>query len=380
MTTSADPATRWANRLGPLEHALGQLHDHMRQALVLFEGSRVVYANDHFARLSGHDVNDLTAPGFDARALWGPGEARLEARLDAAGTAQALPSRASLHLLRKDGSQLLVDAVSVGLLVEGRPMRLALVRDVTRERLIDARLDDARRELGRHEKRSAMAALVRGLAHEVRTPLTAMQNDLALLRTRLARLSAEPPRTAGGVAETDVLLDQLQEGISRLGGSVAELRRHTRAHVDTGQRWRLDEVAREALDLLPLTRPSRVAIETDLAAVPAVPMDRGRMAHVALCLLENAVEATMEHSGAGTVRLATCTTRTGVRLIVTDHAGGIPASVMGLLYEPLVTTKPGAAGLGLAVAKAAVEDHGGMLAYETGPHGTAFLVDLPFGQ
>jgi signal transduction histidine kinase len=65
---------------------------------------------------------------------------------------------------------------------------------------------------------------------------------------------------------------------------------------------------------------------------------------------------------------------------ISDEGPGIPAEELAHLFEPFYTTKPAGegTGLGLAVAQAIVEEHGGHIAVKSEPgHGATFTVYLP---
>jgi signal transduction histidine kinase len=65
-------------------------------------------------------------------------------------------------------------------------------------------------------------------------------------------------------------------------------------------------------------------------------------------------------------------------LDVEDTGPGVPASVRGRLFEPLITTKEHGNGLGLALVKRVAERHGGTVSHEPRPGGGArFTLRLP---
>ncbi|MCA9699230.1 MAG: hypothetical protein KC431_17025, partial [Myxococcales bacterium] len=69
-----------------------------------------------------------------------------------------------------------------------------------------------------------------------------------------------------------------------------------------------------------------------------------------------------------------------VRIIVSDHAGGIPAEVVGRIFDPFFTTKgrDQGTGLGLAMSHGIVADHGGRLELDNRiGDGASFAIELP---
>lgn len=113
-----------------------------------------------------------------------------------------------------------------------------------------------------------------------------------------------------------------------------------------------------------------------LAADLTVEVDRVRLLRALQNLINNSIEA-MSSGGVVVVRGF----REGdvLRIDVSDNGPGIPESIRDKLFEPFVTHgKKGGTGLGMAIARAVVEAHGGSIGFttETGK-GTTFTVRLP---
>ncbi len=124
-------------------------------------------------------------------------------------------------------------------------------------------------------------------------------------------------------------------------------------------------------------------------SLPSVLGDRDQLVQVFMNLVKNAAEASPRQGGA--IHFATGFRR-GVRLAVqggegrvhlplmvgiTDEGGGIPADIAQHLFDPFVTTKTNGTGLGLAIVAKIVNDHGGLMEFDTGQNGTVFRVFLP---
>jgi signal transduction histidine kinase len=98
-----------------------------------------------------------------------------------------------------------------------------------------------------------------------------------------------------------------------------------------------------------------------------------------LVLLVNATEA-MPHGGVLEVATKLDAAAGQVRIKVRDTGSGIPAEALSQIFEPFFTTKEDQqrTGLGLAVARSIIEQHGGEIAVESMPgKGTEFVVSLP---
>jgi PAS domain S-box-containing protein len=128
------------------------------------------------------------------------------------------------------------------------------------------------------------------------------------------------------------------------------------------------------------------------ASVPGKPLfarcDAAQMQQVATNLVINARDA-MPNGGTITLTLATSTREDNlliglgederfVHLSVRDNGSGIAPEMLEQIFEPLFTTKRSGTGLGLAVARRVLTQHGGFIFAENAPGGgTAFHILLP---
>ncbi len=113
--------------------------------------------------------------------------------------------------------------------------------------------------------------------------------------------------------------------------------------------------------------------------LPPVLCDAGQIQQAVLVLLVNATEA-MPQGGALDVATADGHASGQARIRVRDTGQGIPAEVLAQIFDPFFTTKEDQqrTGLGLAVARSIVEQHGGEIAVDSTPgKGTEFIVALP---
>lgn len=69
-----------------------------------------------------------------------------------------------------------------------------------------------------------------------------------------------------------------------------------------------------------------------------------------------------------------------VRAEIRDTGPGIPEDIRDKIFDPYFTTKAKGTGLGLALVYRIIQDHGGSIAFTTGPEGTAFRVDLKVAE
>lgn len=126
-----------------------------------------------------------------------------------------------------------------------------------------------------------------------------------------------------------------------------------------------------------------IKISSDLdQSLPAIRIDAAGMHDSILNLVENAFDA-LEDAGAkaGRIRLGTAIDidRSEIIVRVEDNGPGITSEQQARIFEPFVTTKGAkGTGLGLAVVKKTVEEHGGTVSLQSSPgSGTTFTLHIP---
>jgi two-component system, OmpR family, sensor kinase len=210
-------------------------------------------------------------------------------------------------------------------------------------------------------------------SHELRTPLTVISGQLEVL-ARQRVVTREDVRHVDEVVRTEVLrMERLVEDLLLL------------ARADEGELVRPAQLAlrpfvTELFDALTLTADRRF----ELGDVPegVLRADEDRVAQVVRNLARNAVE----HTGpGGVVRLAVTTRPRGVlEIAIEDDGPGIPAAQRDRVFDRFHRTdsararREGGAGLGLAIARAIVEAHGGRIQAGVSPEGGARVAfELP---
>jgi len=220
------------------------------------------------------------------------------------------------------------------------------------------------------EHRTETRRVIAEVAHELNRPLAAVLNyaELALLDPDLS--DAVRARLEMVVAHAEACRDVIRRSLEI--GTAAE----NPEPVDLNR-----AVRRAVASLAHVIEQRRVDLSLDLA--PELPPVSGSLLDletVVRNLLENALDAAGPASGSPSVSLATEAAETTVRLTVRDNGPGLDPSVADRLFEPFVTTKDTGqgAGLGLAIVRRIVNEHGGRVTATSPPSGGAlFTVDLP---
>ena len=323
----------------------------MGDAIVVGVDGRIAWANEAYQRLTGYARDEPLAPGFRALGIEPPtqGLARTERTRETYETT----------LTRKDGVRVVVE-VSVGTEVrEGRVHATAVIRDIADRKRQQEELEQARAQLARSEKLSALGSLVAGVAHELRTPLTYLATNLDLVDRAVERILADLPQERRDAARARLAprLMDAREGMDRINRLVEDLRKFTKLR-ESGDLMSLDlaPIVDEAVGLFRATRRGDVRVVDELRPTPLRHLDRVQIQQVVLNLLENAREAKPRD---GVVRVRTFPDEEGRPVLeVEDDGPGIPMEVQARMWDPFFTTKPDGSGLGLAIVKRIADTHG----------------------
>jgi two-component system NtrC family sensor kinase len=278
-----------------------------------------------------------------------------------------------LRLLRVDGTPIWVEVTARAEADRERTCLgvEALVRDVSGRKKLDDQARDFYQQLLQAEKMAALGQTISGVAHELNNPLTTILN--------WAERLAERPLDETSRRGVQVMLAEADRAarIVRNLLTFARKRQSTRALVDVNQ------IVQETLALRAYEqRVSNIAVVSDLGAgLPHVFADAHQIQQVLLNLAINAEQAMSSAHGGGTLTLRTGHERDRdvLTLEVTDDGPGIEPEMQSRIFDPFFTTKgPGqGTGLGLTVAYAIVQEHGGRLRMEPRGSGTTFVVELP---
>jgi signal transduction histidine kinase len=239
------------------------------------------------------------------------------------------------------------------------------------ERRVDDRTAELRRvqdELLRKERLSTLGQLTATVAHELRNPLSSIRNTVFAINAAVSErgLNLERP------------LARMERGIARCDRIITDLLDYTRIREMKRAPVTIEPWLGEVLDDHKL--PEGIALRRRFGAPGArISGDIERLRRVVINLVDNAVQAMAEPAGRERqVTVATRLAQGSLELTIEDTGAGIPADVLPKVFEPLFSTKSFGTGLGLAMVKQIVEEHGGTIAIasEVGA-GTRVAITLP---
>lgn len=253
----------------------------------------------------------------------------------------------------------------------GRPafdrQDIALIELLTANASTAIRLRLAHDGKERENRLAAIGGLLSGVLHDMRTPLAVVRGNLDLLvgeetedgrrdRAKKAKLQLD----ALGRMEADVL--------SFVRGEASVLVR--KVYLDAF-------VSKLRENVAPWLERRRIRFTVISTEHGTHRFDEAKIERVLQNLVKNAAEAIGAREGAITLRV-TRDAAGAVVFAVADDGPGIPPEVRARLFGTFVSSgKAGGTGLGLAMAKRFVDEHRGLIDFETGPTGTTFRVLLP---
>jgi signal transduction histidine kinase len=245
---------------------------------------------------------------------------------------------------------------------------------------LEERVRERTAQAVRAERLVALGTLAQGVVAELEHPLTAVHANLRTIvddidKEMSAGARAPLPRQVA-LRIREMIGDSFLE-VDRIARLAQDLRRLVPS--ETGGKVRVDVnlLVESALNLSRHRFVRSVEVTTDFGALPAITCHPDRLVQAFANLLVNAAEAVR---GDGEIYVRT--RRQNARAVIEfqDTGVGIPEEDVPRIFEPFYTTKRLAdgAGLGLAIVREVVHEHGGEVLVESKPgQGTRFEIVLP---
>ena len=228
-----------------------------------------------------------------------------------------------------------------------------------------ASIREARQELIRSERIATIGRLAASIVHDLRNPLaTIYGGSEMLLYSQLSE--AQIHRLAGNMFGASQQVQELLQDLLDVGqGKAGEVRLCDLREIVGAVAGSLESAA----------AAQQVRIVLEVPEGLELPLDRRRIERVFLNLMGNALEAM---PGGGAIAVSAAAETDSVVVTVRDTGPGIAPEIRTRLFQPFVTArKKTGLGLGLALARQAVVDHGGDMWADSSESGASFLFRLP---
>ncbi|HYM12375.1 MAG TPA: ATP-binding protein [Bryobacterales bacterium] len=228
----------------------------------------------------------------------------------------------------------------------------------------------AREELIRNERLYTIGRLASSIVHDLRNPLAAIYGGSEmLLHTDLP--SHQQKRLSANLYKASRRIQQLLDDLLNIGRGKTDVPR---------EECLLADIVQGAVDpLRSAAETQRVEIAVSAPEEALVTGDPRRLERVFANLLANALEAMPD---GGRVLIEAHSEAGSITVRVADTGPGIDPEIRDRLFQPFASAgKKNGTGLGLALARQTVIDHGGEMWAESEPgHGATFFVRLPLAQ
>ncbi|SRR5579883_90186 len=356
---------RAAQRLMDNELRFRELVDSLPAIAWLTDEQRATtFVNQAFEKFTGVAAEELVQ---DWLSFFHPDDRASYMAASQAALADQREWRAELRIRRHDGVYRWFEVVAAPRKNRDRFLGYTgITFDITERKTAEEALREANRQ-----KDEFIAVL----SHELRNPMAAISNAVAILDRFAA--DAEPARRAGAIIQRQLAhLSRITDDLLDTGRLIAGRINLARVPVD------LAEVVRRSFETFELG--GRIAAHpVQLTTAPAwVNADPDRLAQIVDNLLDNALKFSPDDAP---ITLAVAAADGRAILTVTDRGIGIAAEFLPQLFQPFAQAKPAFSGrpsglgLGLALVKQLVEMHGGAVSVAAdGPdRGATFVVTLP---
>jgi two-component system nitrogen regulation sensor histidine kinase GlnL len=248
----------------------------------------------------------------------------------------------------------------------------------TGELLLEFRHIDKQLKIAREERlldqSQATRELIRNLAHEIKNPLGGIRGAAQLLDRELERPSLHE--------YTQVIMkeaDRLQLLMDRL---------LTPHRLPQPGQLNPHEVLERVRSLIHAEFPQGVAVRRDYdVSLPRIRGDKEQLIQAVLNIARNAAQAIAGGGRGGEILLRTRVMRQvtlarrryrhAVQLEIIDNGPGIPTELQERVFHPLVSGREGGSGLGLTLAQTFINQHHGVVSFESVPGNTTFTILLP---
>jgi PAS domain S-box-containing protein len=329
--------------------------------------------NREFERLFGQERNAVTGRCDDN--LFPPDLAALLVAHDREVLATGLPQSFEQELPAGDGTRQYICVKFPLHGADGTPYGVgSMSTDITELKHLEETLRQHQDELAHVLRRHTMEEMASAVAHEINQPICAITS---WAQGGMRRLRA-------GTIDSATLLDVFGK-ISAEGLRAGQILRAIRSLIrrDSGEETAVDlrALADEALRVLgPQARQYGVTVRLESGeALPPVSGNATQIEQVMVNLILNGVQAVAaDCPPRREVVVAARRTSDAVEVAVSDSGRGISADMASQLFSPFVTTKANGLGLGLAISRTIVENHGGRLWATSPPEGGAtFCFSLP---
>ncbi len=267
-------------------------------------------------------------------------------------------------------------------------LRQAIAQKAEELKELNINLRKTQAQLVQSEKMAALGHLIAGVAHEINTPMGAVNSMHDTLYRAIEKLRGYMGAESPGDYKEQENIDRIfraindskkviQSGTDRVINIVSRLRSFV--HLDEAELKKVDihEGIEDTLVLVQHELKNNIKIIKEYGKIPSITCYPRQLNQVFLNLLINGIQAI---EGEGTITITTYQKDNKVFISIADDGVGIPKENINKVFDPGFTTKGVGVGtgLGLSISYKIIQNHGGEIKAESEPgKGSKFMIILP---
>lgn len=231
---------------------------------------------------------------------------------------------------------------------------------------------------------AAYSTLAAGVGHELNNPLSYALGNLEFIELELEQMRVDG--NLERVSELAQAVTDTIDGVTRAARIASDLKQLTPAVEMVFFACEPRGLVESALALVRKAIQQRARLECRYDEVPNIRADRGRIAQVLVNLVQNALHALPPERAVEQNLVEITISRHSERMVaiaVRDNGEGVPSENLSRIFDSFFTTRPigQGTGLGLALCKRMVSDHGGRIeVHSTLGQGSEFRVLIPIAE
>ncbi len=353
--------------------------DTVVDAIIIIDQDGIIDTfNQAAVEMFGYQADEIIGQ-FVTKLMPEPHRSRHEMYIEryiATGNKKIIGIGRELEAVDKAGNKIPIHLAVSEIHLDGQRRFTGIIRDLSEQRANREALEEHRQRLAHVDRLSSMGEMTASIAHEINQPLTAIsmyaQAGIKLIE-----------RGNTDLKKLQNALDKLNTQSLRAGAIIERIQRFARAQEPQREMMDVNELV---IDLVKLTETDARLHDIELVleldeALPARFGDPIQIQQVALNLIRNAIDAMNEiHCANG--RSITIRTRLApqdlVVVSVSDLGPGVTEEQSDLVFTPFHTTKKDGMGMGLAICRSIIAEHGGSIDFYNNEHaGATFFFNLP---
>jgi len=339
--------------------------------LMIDRKGHVVLMNQQLQRWFGYDGAELLGKHL-SKLVPENQRARLEGRIQKCFAQEQSVGEAIENVgtaLRKNGTQFPVEIELTPIQAGSEPMALATLIDQSERH----RAEEAQRDLVHASRLAVLSEFTASLAHEINQPLAAILSNAEaaemLLDTNLPPLD-EVRRILADIRQDDLRASDVIKKLRMLfrRGTVERQSVDIQRVIQDVLGLMRNESQRRGIEIVTELRPERLAVSGEPV----------HLQQVLLNLVINAMESMEQQERPKRITISASEQADMILISVSDSGPGIPAEIIPKLFDRFFSTKREGMGMGLAISRSLIEEHGGRLWAENNTEwGATFHFRLP---